>query len=106
MAGGKGTCPMLLIVTLFIILLLGFLSFAFLPGTTGWIPVMVLNLILVSMAVFGLRGIYFALVHESGIPFEVTGVAIGVISMIGLSPDIFMPLLGGMLLDTYQGAEG
>ena len=94
------------IVTLFIILLLGFLSFAFLPGTTGWIPVMVLNLILVSMAVFGLRGIYFALVHESGVPFEVTGVAIGVISMIGLSPDIFMPLLGGMLLDTYQGAEG
>ena len=94
------------IVTLFIILLLGFLSFAFLPGTTGWIPVMVLNLILVSMAVFGLRGIYFALVHESGVPFEVTGVAIGVISMIGLSPDIFMPLLGGMLLDTYQGTEG
>ena len=94
------------IVTLFIILLLGFLSFAFLPGTTGWIPVMVLNLILVSMAVFGLRGVYFALVHESGVPFEVTGVAIGVISMIGLSPDIFMPLLGGMLLDTYQGAEG
>ena len=94
------------IATLFIILLLGFLSFAFLPGTTGWIPVMVLNLILVSMAVFGLRGIYFALVHESGVPFEVTGVAIGVISMIGLSPDIFMPLLGGMLLDTYQGAEG
>lgn len=94
------------IVTLFIILLLGFLSFAFLPGTTGWIPVMVLNLILVSMAVFGLRGIYFALVHASGVPFEVTGVAIGVISMIGLSPDIFMPLLGGMLLDTYQGTEG
>lgn len=94
------------IVTLFIILLLGFLSFAFIPGTTGWIPVMVLNLILVSMAVFGLRGVYFALVHESGVPFEVTGVAIGVISMIGLSPDIFMPLLGGMLLDTYQGAEG
>ena len=94
------------IATLFIILLLGFLSFAFLPGTTGWIPVMVLNLILVSMAVFGLRGIYFALVHESGVPFEVTGVAIGVISMIGLSPDIFMPLLGGMLLDTYQGTEG
>ena len=26
--------------------------------------------------------------------------------MIGLSPDIFMPLLGGMLLDTYSGAEG
>jgi nitrate/nitrite transporter NarK len=94
------------IVTLFIMLLLGFLSFAFLPGSTGWIPAMVLNLILVSIAVFGLRGIYFALVHESGIPFEVTGVAIGVISMIGLSPDIFMPLLGGMLLDTYQGAEG
>ena len=67
---------------------------------------MIFNLIVVSMAVFGLRGIYFALVHESGVPLEVTGVAVGVISMIGLSPDIFMPLLGGMLLDTYSGAEG
>ena len=94
------------IVALFIVLLFGFLSFAFLPGTTGWIPAMVFNLVMVSMAVFGLRGIYFALVHTSGIPFRVTGVAIGVISMIGLSPDIFMPLLGGILLDTYPGAEG
>ncbi len=95
-----------MIVVLFIILLLGFLSFAFLPGTAGWIPAMVLNLIIVSMAVFGLRGIYFALIHESGVPFEVTGVAIGLISMIGLAPDIFMPLLGGILLDTYEGAQG
>ena len=93
-------------MALFIVLLLGFLTFAFLPGTTGWIPAMVFNLVIVSMAVFGLRGIYFALVHTSGIPFRVTGVAVGVISMIGLSPDIFMPLLGGMLLDTYHGAEG
>ena len=94
------------IIVLFIILLLGFLSFAFLPGTIGWLPAMIFNLIVVSMAVFGLHGIYFALVHESGVPLEVTGVAIGVISMIGLSPDIFMPLLGGILLDTYDGAKG
>ena len=94
------------IIALFVILLLGFLSFAFLPGTMGWLPAMIFNLIVVSMAVFGLRGIYFALVHESGVPLEVTGVAIGVISMIGLSPDIFMPLLGGILLDTYDGAKG
>ena len=70
----------------------------------GWLPAMILTLV-VSMAVFGLRGIYFAPIHESGVPLEITGVAVGVISMIGLSPDIFMPLLGALLLDTYSGAR-
>ena len=39
-------------------------------------------------------------------PFEVTGVATGVICMVGLSSDIFMPLVGGMLIDAHPGSLG
>jgi MFS family permease len=53
-----------------------------------------------------MRGIYFALLDEGGIPLAVTGTAAGIISVFGFTPDIFMPLLGGVILDRFPGAEG
>jgi hypothetical protein len=32
-----------------------------------------------------------------------TGTAVGVISFIGYTPEIFMPLLGGWLIDAWPG---
>jgi hypothetical protein len=67
---------------------------------------MIANVAVASIAVFGIRGIYYALLEETGVPFEMTGVATGVICMVGLSPDIFMPLVGGMLIDAHPGPLG
>jgi nitrate/nitrite transporter NarK len=83
-----------------------FLVFAILPGSARFIPLMLLNVAVVSLAVFALRGIYFALIEEGGVPLRVTGTAAGVISVIAYTPDIFMPLLGGHLLDNYPGGDG
>ena len=58
------------------------------------------------MAIFALRGIYFALLQEGGIAPAVTGTATGVISAIGFTPDAWMPLAGGYILENYPGAEG
>ena len=35
-----------------------------------------------------------------------TGTAVGVVSAIGFTPDFFMPILGGMLLDSHPGVLG
>ncbi len=56
-----------------------------------------------SLGIFALRGIYFALLQESRVPMYVTGTAVGVVSFIGYTPEIFMPLLGGMLIDHWNG---
>lgn len=77
-----------------------------LPGRTELIPVMVVVGVVILLATFAMRGIYFALLEEGGIPLAVTGTATGVVSTIGFTPDIFMPLLGGYLRDSYPGAEG
>jgi sugar phosphate permease len=53
-----------------------------------------------------LRGIYFSLLEQGGIPIAVTGTATGVISLVGYTPDIFVPTLGGMILDANPGADG
>ena len=91
---------------LFVVLIGSFTIFAVLPGTPTLLPIMLVNVGIASLAVFAMRGIYFALLEEGGVPLAVTGTAAGIISMVGYTPDIFMPLLGGMLLDTFPGPEG
>jgi nitrate/nitrite transporter NarK len=61
------------------------------------------NVMISCLGLFALRGIYFALLEESQVPRYMTGTAVGVISFIGYTPEIFMPLLGGWLLDRWSG---
>lgn len=90
----------------FILMTAGFLIFALLPGRPGLLPLLLINVAAISSAVYGLRGIYFALLEQGGIPVAVTGTATGIISLIGYTPDIFVPTLGGMILDANPGAGG
>ncbi len=63
------------------------------------------SVLISSLGLFGLRGIYFALLEESRVPRHMTGTAVGVISFVGYTPEIFMPLLGGWLLDAFPGEK-
>lgn len=94
------------IAFLFVVLIASFTVFALIPGKQSLLIAMIINVAIASLAIFAMRGIYFALLEEGGIPVSVTGTAAGVISIVGFTPDIFMPLLGGILLDRYPGAEG
>ena len=64
------------------------------------------NLVISFVAVFALRGVYFALVQESKIKHYVTGTAVGFISLIGYTPDIFFASISGRILDAAPGVEG
>ncbi len=59
-----------------------------------------------SLGIYGLRGLYYALFQESKIPLSYAGAAIGFISVIGYTPDIFMGPLMGVLLDNNPGKLG
>jgi MFS family permease len=69
-----------------------------------WLVLLVLATTLIG--VYGLRGVYFALMEEDRIPMGVTGAAVGVISLLGFTPDVFMSPLMGYLLDAFPGATG
>jgi len=84
----------------------GFLVFALLPGTPKLLPLLLINVAVIASAVYALRGIYFSLLEQGQIPIAVTGTATGLISVIGYTPDIFMPIIGGMILDATPGAGG
>jgi len=90
----------------FILMTSGFLVFGLVPGAPTLVPFLLINGALIAVAVYALRGIYFSLLEQGGIPLAVTGTATGIVSVIGYTPDIFMPVLGGMILDASPGADG
>jgi nitrate/nitrite transporter NarK len=55
---------------------------------------------------YALRGVYFAVFDEGHVPVELTGTAVGVVSVIGYTPDIFMGPVMGALLDGAPGVAG
>ncbi|MEM6271708.1 MAG: MFS transporter [Bacteroidota bacterium] len=73
------------------------------PGLPG---LFVLTILATSAGLFALRGLYFALTQEGKVPLALTGTAIGLMSVIGYTPDIFMGPLMGHLLDRSPGATG
>ena len=64
------------------------------------------HLFITYFAVYARRGIYFAWLKETRTPRPVTGAAVGVISFVGYTPDIFFASIGGRLLDANPGAGG
>ena len=73
------------------------------PDITWLFLVMVLT---TSTGIFALRGLYFAITKEGKVPLAFTGTAVGLISVIGYTPDIFMGPLMGYILDSNPGVPG
>jgi hypothetical protein len=57
-------------------------------------------------AVFGLRGVYFALLEENRTPARYTGAAVGMVSLVGFTPEIFFAPVAGRILDASPGLPG
>ena len=64
------------------------------------------NLLISIFGVYALRGLYFALLEQTRVPLPLTGAAVGLISVIGYSPDIFFSPIAGRLLDATPGLGG
>ena len=90
----------------FAIMLASQLFFAFITPEPGLAWILFGNMLISFTAVFGLRGLYYALLQEAKVPMAVTGTAIGLVSVLGFTPDIFVAYLGGILLDRSPGLAG
>lgn len=94
------------LLSLFAILLASDLYFALsipIPGAS-WI--MLSNTLITCIAIFGFRGLYFALFEEARVSKAVTGTAVGFVSVLGFSPDIFVSYVTGLLIDASPGLAG
>lgn len=90
----------------FVIIIAALAGFSFLPPTPNIVMIAVVLMILFSAAIFAMRGIYFAPMDECKVPRPLTGTAVGVISVIGFFPDVYMNTIVGNLMDAFPGADG
>lgn len=74
-------------------------------GSASWALVMI-SIGSTAMGVYALRGLYFAIMGEGNIPVAVTGTAVGIASVVGYLPEIYIGPLMGILLDSSPGPEG
>ena len=88
------------------LLVLGYGVSAWADVSSATVWVFFFNVVVTSAAVYGLRGVYFALLEEGAVPAVATGTAVGIVSVIGYSPDVFFSVLAGWLIDAYPGAPG
>ena len=95
-----------LIIIGFIIMLIGALIFSFGIVQVDMNYVFFFSLIVVATGTYAIRALYFSLMQEGRIPIVLTGTAVGVISVVGYTPDIFASPVIGYLLDTYPGIIG
>jgi len=75
------------------------------PGL-GSMALLVALVIAIGLVTYAIRALYWAVLAHCDIPARVTGLAIGLISVIGYSPDVFLPLISGALASRYPGLPG
>lgn len=90
----------------FALLVFTYVSLSYLTPNEGIVNIIIANIIITFIAVYALRGVYFALVAETKIPLGLTGTAVGLISVIGYTPDIFFNSVAGRILDANPGLVG
>jgi MFS family permease len=67
---------------------------------------LVFLVLFIGILTYAIRGLYWSLLDRCNIPAATMGLAIGLISVLGYSPDVFLPLINGYLTQTFPGVFG
>jgi nitrate/nitrite transporter NarK len=90
----------------FIISFIGALLFATGIISDSSTALFFISILVVATGVYAARSLYFAVMERGKIPLVLTGTAVGLISIVGYTPDIFAGPAMGYLLDNNPGATG
>ena len=90
----------------FITMLIGALIFSFGIIKPDMNFIFFLSLVILAVGTYSIRALYFAVLKEANVAFALTGTAVGIISVVGYSPDIFAGPIMGYLLDENPGIIG
>ena len=86
---------------LFVFSTISFLILSIWSSYNSLMILIIANLTITMVAIFSLRGIYFSFFKETNIPLNMTGITVGIISLIGFFPDVYIGPLFGVYLDNY-----
>lgn len=94
------------LVVSFVVSFIGALLFALGIISDSETVLFFISILVVATGVYAARSLYFAVMEKGKIPLVLTGTAVGLISLIGYTPDIFAGPVIGYLLENSPGAKG
>jgi len=94
------------LVVSFVVSFFGALLFALGLISDSETALFFISILVVATGVYAARSLYFAVMERGQIPLVLTGTAVGLISLIGYTPDIFAGPTMGYLLENSPGAVG
>ena len=94
------------IMCLFIAMMISYGVLSKIAPSPELMNILYANIFISYFGVFGLRGVYFALLEEIRVPSYRTGTAVGLISVVGYTPEIFFGPISGRILDHSPGVTG
>jgi len=75
-------------------------ALAFLPGGSS-IGVVYTLIVAAGLVMYVIRGVYWSLLDDCRVPVAATGIAIGVISLFGYLPDVFLPQVSSFIYTNF-----
>lgn len=90
----------------FALLVLSYGALCLTPANPDQLWLLWISAATAALAVFALRGVYFAVMQQTQIPMTLTGTTVGFVSMIGFVPDIFAAVLSGWFVVNFPDGEG
>ena len=64
--------------------------YVIIPGKPSFVVLVLINMLVLSIVLLGMKGVFFAPLDEVRVPREYTGIAAGIVSFIGYVPDMFI----------------
>ncbi len=74
------------------------------PENPGFLPIILVIMMLVSFSYFCNRAVYWAMIDEAGTPKYMVGTVTGMASIVGFLPDTFLNTLYGSFMDKMEFA--
>lgn len=93
------------LTVLLVLASLALTAMAFVPAASG-ASLLLAVVLLIGILTYAVRGVYWATLDSCDVPDRIKGLAIGLISLVGYSPDIYLPLINASLLEMYPGRLG
>lgn len=84
---------------------LALFGFTYFPANAGAF-FLLLFVIVLGISTYAIRGLYWSILDDCRIPPRAVGLGIGVISMVGYTPDIFLPQINAAIVSAYPGIAG
>ena len=91
---------------LYVIMTGGLLALILIPGKPSLIFMLLVFCAAIYSSMYGIQSLHFAILEEGDYPLSTTGAATAIITPLGYSTEMIMPIIAGMCLDSHPGAAG